>query len=104
MSNRTPHKIVERRYRDKMNAQLDILYSKLPALGSSFPCALEIEDSTASPKSPPKAVIISGAVRYIDQLENEHKETEAFIQRLQKQVTDLQKLVECDDCSLLRFF
>jgi hypothetical protein len=95
---------VERRYRDKMKAQLDSLYSKLPALKSSYPCTLEVEESPRTLKGPPKAVVIAGAVRYIEQLESELEESKLFVERLQKQVAGLQKLVKCDDCSLLRYF
>lgn len=104
VSTRVPHKLVERRYRDKMKAQLDILYSKLPALRSSYPCTLEVEESLGISKGPPKAVVIAGAVKYIEQLESELEESRLFVDRLQKQVAGLQKLVKCDDCSLLRYF
>ena len=101
---RVPHKLVERRYRDKVKAQLDVLYSRIPALKLSYPCILEIEGSPRSLKGAPKAVVIAGAVRYIEQLESELKESRLFVERLQEQVTGLQKLVKCDDCSLLRYF
>lgn len=101
---RIPHKLVERRYRDKVKAQLDVLYSRIPALKLSYPCILEVEGSPKTLKCPPKAVVIAGAVRYIEQLESELKESRLFVERLQEQVTGLQKLVKCDDCSLLRYF
>lgn len=104
VSTRVPHKFVERRYRDKMKAHLDILCSKLPALKSSYPCTLEVEESPRTFKGPPKAAVIAGAVRYIEQLESELGESRLFVDRLQKQVAGLQKLVKCDDCSLLQYF
>lgn len=101
---RVPHKLVERRYRDKVKAQLDVLYSRIPALKLSYPCVLEVEGSPRTLKGPPKAVVIAGAVRYIEQLESELEESRLLVRRLQEQVTGLQKLVKCDDCSLLRYF
>lgn len=101
---RVPHKLVERRYRDKVKAQLDVLYSRIPALKANYPCTPEVEESPRTLKGPPKAVVIAGAVRYIEQLESELKESRLFVERLQEQVIGLQKLVKCDDCSLLRYF
>lgn len=104
MPSRVPHKLVERRYRDKMKAHLDTLSSKIPAIQLSYPCAFDFEDSPGGLKGPPKAVIIAGAIKYIEELESEREETRLFIERLQGQVAGLQKLVKCDDCSLLRYF
>jgi len=60
-------KLVERRYRDKVRARLDILYSKVPALESSYPCTLEVEQSPRTLNGSPKAVVIAEAVRYTEQ-------------------------------------
>lgn len=103
-STRLPHKLIERRYRDKMATQLKNLSAKLPALTSSFPCTEDAEDLPRCLKGPPKAAIVAAAIKHIDLLERELRETKAFVERLQEQVAGLQKLVKCDECSLLRYF
>jgi hypothetical protein len=101
---RVAHKLVERRYRNKMKTHLDTLSSRIPAIRSSYPFTLEVEETPGSSKGPPKATIIAGAINYIEELEFEREEARHLIERLQEQVVGLQKLVECDDCSLLRYF
>lgn len=102
-STRIPHKVVERRYRDKMKDQMELLAAKVPAISLNYPSLGEVEDAPKSLRGPPKAVIIAGAVRYIERLEREHDEAQVLIERLQEQIVGLQKLVKCDDCSLLRY-
>ncbi|KAM0703817.1 hypothetical protein Q7P35_009756 [Cladosporium inversicolor] len=99
-----PHKLIERRYRDRMATQLDNLSAKLPALTSGFPCTEDAEDLPRCLKRPPKAAIVAAAIKHIDLLERELRETRTFVERLQEQVGGLQKLVKCDECSLLRCF
>ncbi|KAM0705455.1 hypothetical protein Q7P35_006814 [Cladosporium inversicolor] len=103
-STRLPHKLIERRYRDKMATQLNNLSAKLPALISSFPYTEDAEDLPRCLKGPPKAAIVAAAVKHIDLLERELRETKTFVERLQEQVAGLQKFVKCDECSLLRYF
>lgn len=101
---RLPHSIIERRYRDNLNKQLETLRGKLPNLRDLHSCSGEIEDSGGIPaKFPTKAVIISAAIRYIEQLEAERERTNGRVKTLQDQVDGLQKLVRCDDCSILKY-
>ncbi|KAK4543208.1 hypothetical protein LTR36_005758 [Oleoguttula mirabilis] len=101
----TPHKLVERRYRHNINAHLDKLSQKLPALRDVYACApLDIEDSGARVvKAPPKATVIAAAAKYIERLESEKVKANDFVRALQEQVEGLQKLVRCDDCAVLRY-
>jgi len=41
---RLPHRVVERRYRDNLNSQIDTLSSKLPTLRDSVACSLDVDD------------------------------------------------------------
>lgn len=114
---RLPHSIIERRYRDNLNKQLDSLRAKIPRFKDSLVCSQEIEDSGIPAKWPSKAVIVASGVRYIEQLEHEQKQAESRVQllerqqaetntrmrALQDQVEALQKLVRCDDCSILKY-
>ncbi|OQN95286.1 hypothetical protein B0A48_18649 [Cryoendolithus antarcticus] len=102
-SSRIPHSVVERRYRDKLRSQLDALTSKVPVLKESYPCSLDIEDSSRSMKGPSKAVVISAATKHIERLEAENVRSVDFVKSLQDQIVGLQRLVRCDERSVLRY-
>lgn len=100
---RVPHNLVERRYRDNLNNQIEALRLTLPSLKDAVPCAdISLED-TSSPRMPSKAVIISTAATYIKDMENERTRLLAANKALQEQVSSLQKLVRCDDCTILPY-
>ncbi|KAF2860729.1 hypothetical protein K470DRAFT_203755, partial [Piedraia hortae CBS 480.64] len=101
---RLPHSVIERRYRDNLNRQLEMLRTKLPTLkDGSTPGPSEIEDSAVPPKFPTKAVIIGAAIRYIEQLEAERDRQNSRVRSLHDQVEGLQKLVRCEDCAILKY-
>lgn len=97
---RVPHNLVERRYRDNLNNQIESLRLTLPSLKDAQPGEL---DDVSSPRMPSKAVIISTAATYIKDMENERTRLLAANKALQEQVSSLQKLVRCDDCSIMGY-
>lgn len=100
---RVPHNLVERRYRDNLNNQIEALRMTLPSLREAQPGSADFED-TASPRMPSKAIIISTAATYIKDMETERTRLLAANKALQEQVASLQKLVRCDDpCSILGY-
>ncbi|EME48518.1 hypothetical protein DOTSEDRAFT_39855 [Dothistroma septosporum NZE10] len=99
---RVPHNLVERRYRDNLNNQIEALRLTLPSLRDAQPCLDALEDPSG-PRMPSKAVIISTAAIYIRETENERARLLAANTALQEQVRSLQKLVGCDDCSILQY-
>jgi hypothetical protein len=110
---RVPHNLVERRYRDNLNNQIESLRLALPSLRDARPSVPlssvsdpEHDDVGMSmlPRMPSKAVIISTAANYIRDLEAEREHLLAGTRALQEQVSALQKLVRCDDCSILGYF
>ncbi|KAK6439388.1 hypothetical protein LTR95_004402 [Oleoguttula sp. CCFEE 5521] len=100
---RVPHSVVERRYRNDLRSQLATLTSKVPVLKDNYPCALDIEDSSRSVKGPSKAVVISAAVKHIERLEADNVRAADYVRSLQDQIQGLQRLVRCDECSILRY-
>lgn len=101
---RVPHNLVERRYRENLKYLVQALGQRLPSLEGAYQCvaAADIEDSTVRP--PSKATIIAAAINYIEQLEFEKEQARGRIGSLREQVDGLQKLVRCDDCSILKYF
>lgn len=55
------------------------------------------------PRMPSKAVIISTAATYIKDLETERERLLDATKALQEQVSSLQKLVRCEDCSMMGY-
>lgn len=94
---KVPHNIVERRYRDNLNGQLETLRTMLPTLAD---CGGDVED--VAYRLPPKAKVLSTAATYIKELEAEKAQLAAGNAALKEQVSNLQKLVRCDDCSILQ--
>ncbi|KAI5364963.1 Putative myc-type, basic helix-loop-helix (bHLH) domain-containing protein [Septoria linicola] len=100
---RIPHTIIERRYRDNLNTQIETLRLSLPSLKNAYVCSPDVEDSALPPRLPSKAMIIATAATYIKELEAERDQAMDNVQNLQQQVIDLQKLIQCNDCSILQY-
>ncbi|KAM3417879.1 hypothetical protein BST61_g6099 [Cercospora zeina] len=100
---RIPHTIIERRYRDNLNTQIETLRLSLPSLKNAYVCSPDVEDSALPPRLPSKAMIIATAATYIKELEGERQQALEAVQSLQQQVVDLQKLIQCNDCSILQY-
>ena len=106
---RTPHKLVECRYRETLNGQFDALKLKVPRLVeteksmSSTSDSDEVDDLAQLPyKTPTKGTIMMNAVEYIDELTAEKEALNARVARLSLQVDGLQKLVHCEDCLVMQ--
>ncbi|GIZ47822.1 hypothetical protein CKM354_001090300 [Cercospora kikuchii] len=100
---RIPHTIIERRYRDNLNTQIETLRLSLPSLKNAYVCSPDVEDSALPPRLPSKAMIIATAATYIKELEQERQAAMEAVGNLQQQVVDLQKLIQCNDCSILQY-
>lgn len=111
---RIPHTIIERRYRDNLNTQIETLRLTLPSLKNAYLCpsssssagggaTIDVEDAALPPRLPSKAMIIATAATYIKELESERDVAEENVRNLQQQVVDLQKLIQCNDCSILQY-
>ncbi|KAK3615273.1 hypothetical protein LTR56_026687 [Elasticomyces elasticus] len=99
-----PHHLIERRYRDNLNHQIEVLRNELPTFKSIVACTADIEDTTSvGAKWPSKAVVIAAAVQYIASLERERGQVNVRNTLLCEQVEGLQKLVRCDDCSIVNY-
>lgn len=48
-------------------------------------------------------MIIATAATYIKELEQERQAAMEAVGNLQQQVVDLQKLIQCNDCSILQY-
>ncbi|KAK0950543.1 hypothetical protein LTR91_025592 [Friedmanniomyces endolithicus] len=101
---RMPHNLIERRYRDTLNHQIQVLRDELPTFKSIMACTADVEDATTlAGKWPSKAVVIAAAIQYIAQLELERGKGNARNSLLCEQVEGLQRLVRCDDCSIVKY-
>jgi hypothetical protein len=101
-SNRTPHNLIERRYRHKLQSELDNLTSKIPGWETENPAGIDIENAEHALKSRSKASAIAAAAKHIESLERDNESKDEFVKTLQGQIEGLQKLVHCDDCAIMR--
>lgn len=102
---RVPHHVIERRYRDNLNGQIERLRTCIPSLANER-CSptSDVEDDPMPIKCPSKAGVIVSAQTYIKELEEQQGRLYSDTRALREQVTGLQKLVRCDDCSVLKYF
>jgi hypothetical protein len=101
-STRTPHHLIERRYRDKLQSELDNLTSKIPAWEKESLIGTDIENAEVALKSRSKASAIAAAAKHIESLKRDNESKALFVKTLQGQIEGLQKLVHCDDCAIMR--
>jgi hypothetical protein len=101
-SNRTPHNLIERRYRHKLQLELDNLTSKIPGWDTESPFGIDIENAEVALKSRSKASAIAAAAKHIESLKRNNESKALFVKTLQEQIEGLQKLVHCDDCAIMR--
>lgn len=100
---RVPHHLVERRYRENLNGQIEALRLSLPALRDDTAYGGDIEDPAEPVRMPSKTAIITAAVEHIAEMHAVEGRWQESITALQTQVAGLQKLVHCGDCSILQY-
>jgi hypothetical protein len=101
--NRTPHNLIERRYRHKLQSELDNLTSKIPGWDTTESAdGIDIESAEVALKNRSKASAIAAAAKHIEALERDNESKALFVETLQGQIEGLQKLVHCDDCAIMR--
>jgi hypothetical protein len=99
------HSLVERKYRENLNAKIAQLHNTLES-SHYGPRANEDDESDAPSVVPANKVrksdVLTEAMNYVNQTEVEMRHMENEIQRLADRVRVLEKLVRCEDCSLLK--
>ncbi|KIW24360.1 hypothetical protein, variant [Cladophialophora immunda] len=100
------HSVIERRYRDNLNRKMMQLHRDLLAVETSptSPASQFNTSPTGQTLSSRvrKSDIMSRAINYVHQSDVEIRHLDGEIKRLQDQVSVFQKLVNCDDYSLLK--
>lgn len=116
------HSLVERKYRENLNAKITQLHSTLqnshygPRVGYDDPSmgvdGGRYEDpgtvgaagaaGNAANSKVRKSDVLTEAMNYVNQTEVEMRHMENEINRLTERVRILEKLVRCEDCSLLK--
>jgi hypothetical protein len=64
----------------------------------------DVEDGPIPAKLPSKASVIATAQTYIKELEEQQERLRSDANALRGQVAGLQKLVRCEDCSVIKYF
>ncbi|KAK5053719.1 hypothetical protein LTR84_001680 [Exophiala bonariae] len=102
------HSLVERKYRENLNAKIAQLHNTLQS--SHYGPKVQ-EDDSDNPNGPIAAIpaskvrksdVLTEAMNYVNQTEVEMRHMENEIHRLSERVRVLEKLVRCEDCSLLK--
>ncbi|KAM0705459.1 hypothetical protein Q7P35_006818 [Cladosporium inversicolor] len=100
---RIPHNLIERRYRRNLQDHLDHLASKIPGWGMGSPRGgPDLENANFAIHRRSKASAMAAAAKHIDDLDRDIAKKDDFVEALQEQIQGLQKLVSCDDCSIVR--
>jgi hypothetical protein len=93
---RVPHSLVERRYRNHLNDQIEALRLVVPLVRDDANVP-NVEDSSVPLRPVSKAEVVSAATTYIESLESDKARLLGLVDKLREQVNGLQKLVKCDD-------
>ncbi|KAL1306937.1 hypothetical protein AAFC00_005578 [Neodothiora populina] len=102
---RLPHHVIERRYRENLNSQIESLRAAVPSTSACL--TLDMEDignanggSAIRPLS--KAAVIAHAAEYMRQLAAQNEEVERMNRELRVTVEALRRLVNCEDCGVVQ--
>jgi flagellar hook-basal body complex protein FliE len=90
------HSLVEKRYRENLNAKITELHTVL----------VSVPDGSPSPETNQtrKSEVLQTAIDYVNQTQLEMRHMTNDINRLNTRVRALEKLVKCEDCTLLKGF
>lgn len=99
----TQQNIVEKRYRENLNGQLESLRTCLPSGIIDGRHQRDIEETACVTKTVSKAQVIAAAHNYIKSLESQKAQLVDENVLLKQQVAGLQELVKCDDCAVLNY-
>ena len=102
---RLPHHVIERRYRENLNSQIESLRSAVPSTSACL--TPDMEDlGNANPSSAirplSKAAVIAHAAEYMRQLSAQNEEVERMNRELRVTVEALRRLVNCEDCGVVQ--
>lgn len=89
------HSLVEKRYRENLNAKISELHNVLLSTPDGSP------SETCQTR---KSEILQTAIDYVNQTQLEMRHMTNDIDRLNARVRALEKVVRCEDCSLLKGF
>jgi len=102
---KSSHSLVERKYRENLNSRISDLHRTLLATegGGSDPDGTSPTGTSPTELSPKvkKGDVLSDAMKYVKQAEVQKRNMSDEIQFLRSRVRMLEKLVKCEDCSLL---
>ena len=103
---RTSHCQVERKYRENLNTKFEILRRTIPSMQPSVRSKQlcdggDVEDLDHVVKHR-KADILSNATDYVKQLEERNSKMGSEIEFLRSRVKAIEKLINCEDCYLLK--
>lgn len=93
------HSVVEQRYRDNLNGKIAQLHKTLSTTKDSGSSSSEEEDSVL-PRTR-KADVLTSAIAYIKTAEKGRNNLENEVEFLKTRIANLEKLVKCEDCSIL---
>ena len=102
---RLPHHVIERRYRENLNSQIESLRAAVPSTSACL--TLDMEDigssnSTSAIRPLSKAAVIAHAAEYMRQLSAQNEEVERVNRELRVTVEALKRLVNCEDCGVVQ--
>ncbi|EXJ82075.1 hypothetical protein A1O1_08144 [Capronia coronata CBS 617.96] len=100
------HSLVEKKYRENLNAKIAQLHITLQSSHYGPKTGEEGESDTpvsiVQASKVRKSDVLTEAMNYVNQTEVEMRHMENEINRLSERVRVLEKLVRCEDCSLLK--
>lgn len=94
------HSVVEQRYRDNLNGKIAQLHKTLSTTKGSGSSSSDEGEDAALPRTR-KADVLGSAIDYIKRAEKGRTSLENEVEFLKMRITNLEKLVKCEDCSIM---
>lgn len=102
---RLPHHVIERRYRENLNSQIESLRAAVPTASACLTPDMEDiggANSGSAIRPLSKAAVIAHAAEYMRQLSAQNQEVERMNRELRVTVEALRRLVNCEDCGMVQ--
>lgn len=94
---RTPHNVIEQRYRDNLNTQIErlrLVLSDLPSDSTAL-CTTGTDASNTTSQYAPKAVVIETAASLIREMAAKNEQLSLSMENLQARFDMMEKISEC---------
>lgn len=94
---RVPHSVIEKRYRDNLNKQIDRLQATIPQVMFSG----DMEDLGVAGCTSSKVAVVATATRWLEQLRTANQQTKQANRSMREQIEGMEEIADCNTCPVV---